>query len=102
MAIERASRIELLEHNLRSHAGVFTSVKVKWGLMNIYAVLLRGINVGGKNIVPMAALRACLEGLGFSDVATYMASGNVLLVSDKPGDSFRASSIKAGSFRGSA
>jgi uncharacterized protein (DUF1697 family) len=47
-----------------------------------YLVLLRGINVGGKNKVPMAALRTELEGLGFSNVSTYIASGNVLLDSD--------------------
>ncbi|MDB5225531.1 MAG: hypothetical protein JWL87_483 [Candidatus Adlerbacteria bacterium] len=54
--------------------------------MNTYAVLLRGINVGGKNKVSMAALRKCLEEMGFSDVSTYIASGNVLLKSDKKPD----------------
>jgi uncharacterized protein (DUF1697 family) len=52
--------------------------------MNTYVILLRGINVGGKNKVPMAQLRACLEELGFSNVSTYIASGNVILESDKP------------------
>lgn len=52
--------------------------------MNTYVVLLRGINVGGKNAVPMAALRACLAELGFSKVSTYIASGNVILDSAKP------------------
>ena len=51
--------------------------------MSRYVVLLRGINVGGKNIVPMARLREVLEGLGYSDVATYIASGNVILSSDQ-------------------
>lgn len=46
-----------------------------------YLVLLRGINVGGRNRVPMATLRTCLEELGFTDVSTYIASGNVLLSS---------------------
>lgn len=50
--------------------------------MTRYVVLLRGINVGGKNPVPMARLREVLEGLGYGDVATYIASGNVLLRSD--------------------
>ena len=49
-----------------------------------YVVLLRGINVGGKNKVPMAQLRQLLEDLGYSDVSTYIASGNVLLRSDRP------------------
>jgi len=48
-----------------------------------YLILLRGINVGGRNPVPMAPLRALLEDLGYKDVSTYIASGNVLLRSDK-------------------
>ncbi|HEX5013056.1 MAG TPA: DUF1697 domain-containing protein [Candidatus Limnocylindrales bacterium] len=55
--------------------------------MTTYLVLLRGINVGGKNKVPMTPLRELLEELGFSNVATYIASGNVVLTSDrKPAD----------------
>ena len=54
--------------------------------MTRYLVLLRGINVGGKNKVPMARLRELLEELGYTDVATYIASGNVLLGSDSPPD----------------
>lgn len=42
-----------------------------------YVALLRGINVGGTNKVSMAALRACIEDLGATDVATYIQSGNV-------------------------
>ena len=34
--------------------------------MTRYLILLRGINVGGKNKVPMAPLRELLEGLGYS------------------------------------
>jgi uncharacterized protein (DUF1697 family) len=52
--------------------------------VNRYLVLLRGINVGGKNKVPMAPLRALLEELGYSNVSTYIASGNVILSSDRP------------------
>jgi uncharacterized protein (DUF1697 family) len=51
--------------------------------MNTYVILLRGINVGGKNAVPMTGLRKCLEEQGFSNVSTYIASGNVILQSDK-------------------
>lgn len=53
-------------------------------MMHTYVTLIRGINVGGKNIVPMAGLRKCLEELGFSNVSTYIASGNVIFESDKP------------------
>ena len=51
--------------------------------MNTYILLLRGINVGGKNKVSMAALKKCLEDLGFSNVSTFIASGNVFLQSNK-------------------
>ncbi|MSP21191.1 MAG: DUF1697 domain-containing protein [Alphaproteobacteria bacterium] len=47
-----------------------------------YLVLLRGINVGGKNKIPMAALKLFLEEQGFSDVTTYIQSGNVVLRSE--------------------
>jgi uncharacterized protein (DUF1697 family) len=43
-----------------------------------YVTLLRGINVGGNNLIKMAALRECFERNGFDDVSTYIASGNVL------------------------
>ncbi len=43
-----------------------------------YLALLRGINVGGKNIIKMAELKACFEASGFGNVATYIQSGNVL------------------------
>jgi len=51
--------------------------------MNTYILLLRGINVGGKNKVSMATLKERLTELGFSNVSTYIASGNVILESDK-------------------
>ncbi|QDY79611.1 DUF1697 domain-containing protein [Streptomyces qinzhouensis] len=47
-----------------------------------YAALLRGINVGGHRKVPMAELRAVLEGLGHGGVATYLQSGNAVFTSD--------------------
>lgn len=43
-----------------------------------HIALLRGINVGGNHLIPMVALKASFEGLGFSGVATYIQSGNVL------------------------
>jgi uncharacterized protein (DUF1697 family) len=47
-----------------------------------YLALLRGINVGGKNKVPMAELKACFEELGCENVRTYIASGNVMFESN--------------------
>jgi uncharacterized protein (DUF1697 family) len=58
--------------------------------MTAYVILIRGINVGGKNKVPMAGLRTCLEELGCSNVSTYIASGNVILESDKRHDELQA------------
>jgi uncharacterized protein (DUF1697 family) len=46
-----------------------------------YLALLRGINVGGKNTIKMADLKACFEEMGFSDVTTYIQSGNVVFAS---------------------
>ena len=48
-----------------------------------YVALLRGINVGGRNKVPMADLRAAVEDVGHTDVATYIQSGNVLFTSTR-------------------
>ncbi|MFC0682063.1 DUF1697 domain-containing protein [Lysobacter korlensis] len=53
--------------------------------MTSYLVLIRGVNVGGKNTVPMGELRRMLGDLGFDGVSTYIASGNALLRSAKPG-----------------
>lgn len=50
--------------------------------MTPYAVLLRAINVGGRNKVAMADLRATLGQAGFGDVRTYIASGNVVLTTE--------------------
>jgi uncharacterized protein (DUF1697 family) len=52
-------------------------------MAKVYLALLRGINVGGKNKVPMAELKACFEELGCDNVRTYIASGNVLFESSK-------------------
>jgi uncharacterized protein (DUF1697 family) len=52
--------------------------------MNVYVALLRGINVGGLNLIRMPALKACFESLGFRDVATYIQSGNVLFTARSP------------------
>lgn len=43
-----------------------------------YIALLRGINVGGNNIIKMADLKNCFEEMGFTNVVTYIQSGNVL------------------------
>lgn len=50
--------------------------------MKTYIALVRGINVGGKNIIKMADLRKALEDIGLQHVQTYIQSGNVLFESD--------------------
>jgi len=42
-----------------------------------YIALLRGINVGGNNIIKMTDLKSCFEAMGFTGVSTYIQSGNV-------------------------
>lgn len=48
-----------------------------------YVALLRGINVGGNNIIKMVDLKACFEKIGLAEVATYIQSGNVLFSTDE-------------------
>ncbi|KKB10783.1 hypothetical protein VE25_16205 [Devosia geojensis] len=47
--------------------------------MTNHVVLFRGINVGGKNMVPMSELGQLLKEMGFGNVATHIQSGNVIL-----------------------
>lgn len=51
--------------------------------METYIVLLRGINVGGKNMVKMAELKAMLTELGFEEPQTLLQSGNVVFRTKK-------------------
>ena len=52
--------------------------------MTRYALLVRGINVGGKNKVVMAQLRQELTELGLEKVETYINSGNIFFTSTDP------------------
>lgn len=56
--------------------------------MTKYIVLLRGINVGGKNKVSMKELKELLENNGYKDVVTYINSGNIIFSSDNPDIAF--------------
>ncbi len=51
--------------------------------MNTYIALLRGINVGGNNKLPMKELVTVLEGLSLEKVKTYIQSGNVVFQSEQ-------------------
>ncbi len=55
-----------------------------------YVALLRGINVGGRNKVPMADLRSAFEDAGHGDVRTYIQSGNVLFTASSAGAALEA------------
>ncbi len=63
--------------------------------MTTYIALLRGINVGKAKRIAMADLRALLEGLGHTDVATLLNSGNVVFRSSKKASAKLAVEITA-------
>jgi uncharacterized protein (DUF1697 family) len=44
----------------------------------VFVALLRGVNVGGNNMISMASLKASFERMGFDNVSTYINSGNIL------------------------
>lgn len=50
--------------------------------MTHYVALLRAVNVGGTGKLPMSVLKALCEAIGFTQVRTYIASGNVIFTSD--------------------
>lgn len=54
-----------------------------------YILLLRGINVGGNHKVQMSELKKQLAGIGFSEIISYINSGNLLLDSDEPLDTVK-------------
>jgi len=63
---------------------------------NQHLVLLRGINVGGKNIIKMVDLKASFEEMGFVNVRTYIQSGNVLLEADEKDKAALTTKIESG------
>ena len=54
-----------------------------YSFVTTYVALLRGINVGGNNLIKMPALKAAFEAEGFDDVRTYIQSGNVIFAAGK-------------------
>jgi uncharacterized protein (DUF1697 family) len=51
--------------------------------MDRYVAFLRGVNLGSRRRVKNEDLRSCFEGMGFEDVATFRASGNVIFATPK-------------------
>ena len=64
--------------------------------MNTWIAFLRGINVGGNNILPMKDLRQLLEQEGFTDAKTYIQSGNCVFQSELSSPSEIQRKISAG------
>src|SRR5690625_1120978 len=62
--------------------------------MESYVALLRGVNVGVKNITPMAELAQCFTAAGYRDVRTYIQSGNVIFRHD-PAPGNRVAALEA-------
>lgn len=59
-----------------------------------FLALLRGINVGGKNVIAKDSLKQCFEAFGFVNVRTYIQSGNVLFQSDEANTKVLATAIE--------
>lgn len=57
--------------------------------MGLHIALLRGINVNGKRMIPMAGLREMAKGLGYQGVESYIQTGNLLLESPLDQDEVR-------------
>ena len=64
-------------------------------LMASHVALLRGINVGGRNKVPMGELREVVASLGHTGVTTYIQSGNVLFTTPEADTGKLASDLEA-------
>jgi uncharacterized protein (DUF1697 family) len=62
--------------------------------MKKYIAFLRGINVGGNNIIKMSDLKALFESLLFKNVSTYLQSGNVIFNSDNSNDEILRKAIE--------
>ncbi len=63
--------------------------------MHTYIALLRGINVGGHNKLPMQELKSVLATLALSNVRTYIQSGNVVFQSERADSAALAAEITA-------
>ena len=63
--------------------------------MKTYIALLRGINIGGKCILPMKDLVTLLEDIGAQNVKTYIQSGNAVFQSEETNASLLSNEISA-------
>lgn len=63
--------------------------------MSSFVVLIRGINVGGNNLIKMEELSKSLQKASFSNIKTILASGNIILDSNESDESLIAKKIQA-------
>jgi len=54
------------------------STKPSKASLGVFVALLRGVNVGGNNMISMSSLKESFERVGFTDVTTYINSGNII------------------------
>ena len=52
--------------------------------LNVFVALLRGVNVGGNNMINMGALKESFTRMGFAQVTTYINSGNIIFKTKEP------------------
>jgi len=52
--------------------------------LNVFVALLRGVNVGGNNMISMSSLKDSFTALGFVQVTTYINSGNIIFKTKEP------------------
>jgi len=76
-------------------AGGYPAGSGQNGGMATHVALLRGINVGGRNKVPMTDLREVVTSLGHTGVTTYIQSGNVLFTTDSASTSELAGALES-------
>lgn len=67
--------------------------------MTSWALLIRGINVGGRNTLAMADLRALLTDLGHRDVRTFLNSGNATFTSRRSARAAMTAEVEDGAAR---
>ena len=78
--------------------GRFIMVEDRVPTSPVYVALLRGVNVGGTNKLPMAELRTLFTSLGYDNVRTFIQSGNVIFSSDQPPDANQLATVVAQHF----
>ena len=60
---------------------LFDSMKGSKTRLTVFVALLRGVNVGGNNMISMRSLKESFETMGFTNVSTYINSGNIIFQS---------------------